>query len=97
MHASGVGAGGPPLTRSVGSSATGVSLTPGKESQPAPSLRWNQMSLFHGAVFVGYATVACTQPLTLTAILRGKLPTCVDDTLGWVRMAVPGGSQLPCA
>ena len=51
-----VGAGVPPSGEvPVGSFATGVARTPENDTHPAPSARWNQTSLFQGAVLVGYA------------------------------------------
>jgi hypothetical protein len=89
----GVGAGVPPFARPVGSREVGVARTPGKDTQPAPSVRWNQTPLFHGAVLIGYAGRLGTHPLTEIDILPGKLPTCVDKTFGWIRMAVPAGAH----
>ncbi|MHB1819420.1 MAG: hypothetical protein ACYCO9_15475 [Streptosporangiaceae bacterium] len=41
------------MARPVGSGDVGVARTPGNDTHPAPSAKWNQMLLFHGGVFVG--------------------------------------------
>jgi hypothetical protein len=65
LDTAGVGAGLPPSEDiPVGSCVVGTPRTPANETQPEPSARWNQMSLFHGGEFVGYGTEECTQPST---------------------------------
>ncbi len=71
-----------------------MARTPANDTDPAPSVRWNQTPLFQGGVLVGYAGRPYTQPLTEIDMLGGKLPFRVDSTLGASRMAVPTGFHL---
>lgn len=85
-----VGAGFPPSGLSpVGSKLTGVALTPGNDTHPESSARWNQMLPFHGAVLRARAGRPCTQPLLTTASLGAYPPTCLAVGFGAARTIVP--------